>query len=106
LNLQTRATEKLGDTKNSSSFLKATTAPPLQTISESEKASYVAHINGHLGEDAFLKKSYHWIQLPMIYLTLQRMEYSYGKLFVVMNHADGRGSEGGLGLRWENERGN
>jgi len=56
LNLQAHATEKLGDTKNSSSFLKATTTTLLHTISESEKASYVTHINGHLGEDTFLKK--------------------------------------------------
>lgn len=42
--------------KISSSFLKATTTTLLHTISESEKASYVAHINGYLGEDPFLKK--------------------------------------------------
>lgn len=56
LNLQTRATEKLGGSKNSSSFLKATTTTLLHTISESEKASYVSHINSYLGEDKFLKK--------------------------------------------------
>ncbi|XP_038972766.1 fimbrin-5-like isoform X1 [Phoenix dactylifera] len=56
LNLQARAADKLGSTKNSSSFLKATTTTLLHTINESEKASYVAHINSYLGEDSFLKK--------------------------------------------------
>ncbi|KAJ4981916.1 hypothetical protein NE237_032753 [Protea cynaroides] len=55
LNLQARATAKLGGSKHSSSFLKATTTTLLHTISESEKASYVAHINSYLGEDPFLK---------------------------------------------------
>lgn len=56
LNLQGRANSKLGGTKNSSSFLKATTTTLLHTINESEKASYVAHINSYLGNDPFLKK--------------------------------------------------
>ncbi|EXB81084.1 hypothetical protein L484_014016 [Morus notabilis] len=56
LNLQGQATEKLGGPKNSSSFLKATTTTLLHTISESEKASYVAHINSYLGDDPFLKQ--------------------------------------------------
>ncbi|KAG1363845.1 hypothetical protein COCNU_11G006720 [Cocos nucifera] len=56
LNLQARAAGKLGNAKNSSSFLKATTTTLLHTINESEKASYVAHINSYLGEDPFLKK--------------------------------------------------
>ncbi|CBI28793.3 unnamed protein product, partial [Vitis vinifera] len=56
LNLQARATAKLGGTRHSSSFLKATTTTLLHTISESERASYVAHINNYLGEDPFLKK--------------------------------------------------
>lgn len=55
LNLQTRATAKSGDAKNSSAFLKATTTTLLHTVSESEKASYVAHINSYLGDDPFLK---------------------------------------------------
>lgn len=55
LNLQARATEKLGGSKTASSFLKATTTTLLHTISESEKSSYVAHINSYLGEDPFLK---------------------------------------------------
>ncbi|ONK69248.1 uncharacterized protein A4U43_C05F20870 [Asparagus officinalis] len=56
LNLQSRAAEKVGGKKNTTSFLKATTTTLLHTISQSEKASYVAHINNHLGEDRFLKK--------------------------------------------------
>lgn len=43
-------------TKNSSAFLKAATTTLLHTISESEKASYVAHINHYLGQDEFLKR--------------------------------------------------
>lgn len=42
--------------KNLSSFLKAATTMLLHTISESEKASYVAHINSYLGDDPFLKQ--------------------------------------------------
>lgn len=56
MNLQTRAAEKTGGTKNSSAFLKATVTTLLHTINESEKASYVSHINNYLGEDPFLKK--------------------------------------------------
>ncbi|XP_020083168.1 fimbrin-4-like isoform X1 [Ananas comosus] len=56
LKLQSRSGAKLGSTKNSSSFLKATTTTLLHTINESEKSSYVAHINSYLGEDPFLKK--------------------------------------------------
>ncbi|XP_028751926.1 fimbrin-1-like [Neltuma alba] len=56
LNLQSLATSKQGVTKNSSSFLKATTTTLLHTISESEKASYVAHINSYLGDDPFLSQ--------------------------------------------------
>lgn len=55
LDLQARAAAKLGGGENSSSFLKATTTTLLHTISESEKASYVAHINIYLGDDPFLK---------------------------------------------------
>lgn len=43
-------------TKNSSAFLKAATTTLLHTISESEKASYVEHINNYLAADEFLKK--------------------------------------------------
>ncbi|KAH9652116.1 fimbrin-1 [Citrus sinensis] len=56
INLQGRATTKPGSAKNSSSFLKASTTTLLHTISESEKASYVAHINSYLGDDPFLKQ--------------------------------------------------
>ncbi|XVE78366.1 hypothetical protein DITRI_Ditri13aG0139100 [Diplodiscus trichospermus] len=53
LNLQGHAIEKSGGSK--SSFLKATTTTFHHAINESEKASYVAHINGYLAEDKFLK---------------------------------------------------
>ncbi|KAL6524264.1 Fimbrin-2 [Orobanche gracilis] len=57
LKLQTLATERRGSgTKNSSAFLKSPTSSLLHTISESEKASYVAHINNYLVKDEFLKK--------------------------------------------------
>ncbi|KAL4185274.1 hypothetical protein AMTRI_Chr10g229900 [Amborella trichopoda] len=56
LNLQSCASSKVGGTKNSSAFLKASTTTLLHTISESEKSSYVAHINSYLGDDPFLKK--------------------------------------------------
>ncbi|XP_065010393.1 fimbrin-5-like [Musa acuminata AAA Group] len=56
LDLQEKAATKLGGAKNSSSFLKATTTTLLHTINESEKESYVVHINNYLGEDPFLKK--------------------------------------------------
>ncbi|KAI9083294.1 hypothetical protein K1719_034826 [Acacia pycnantha] len=56
LNLQARATEKSGSSKNSSSFLKATTTTVHHAINESEKASYVAHINSYLAEDKFMKQ--------------------------------------------------
>ncbi|XP_042500178.1 fimbrin-5-like [Macadamia integrifolia] len=55
LNLQARATAKLGGSKHSSAFLKATTTTLLHTISDPEKTCYVAHINSYLGEDPFLK---------------------------------------------------
>lgn len=56
LNLQGQANGKSGGPKNSSSFLKATTTTLLHTISESEKVSYVRHINSYLGDDPFLKQ--------------------------------------------------
>lgn len=57
MNLQAHASARTGSgAKNSSAFLKAATTTLLHTISESEKASYVAHINHYLGEDQFLKK--------------------------------------------------
>lgn len=57
MKLQTFASSRTGsNTKNSSAFLKVATTTSLHKISESEKASYVAHINNYLGEDEFLKK--------------------------------------------------
>ncbi|KAJ1427878.1 CH domain superfamily [Sesbania bispinosa] len=57
LKLQTFASSRTGSSlKNSSAFLKAATTTLLHTISESEKASYVAHINHYLAQDEFLKK--------------------------------------------------
>ncbi|KAH7576521.1 hypothetical protein JRO89_XS01G0098200 [Xanthoceras sorbifolium] len=57
LKLQAHANARSGsNAKNSSAFLKAATTTLLHTISESEKASYAAHINNYLAEDEFLKK--------------------------------------------------
>ncbi|KAH1263780.1 Fimbrin-1 [Glycine max] len=56
LNLQSQATTKQGGRRHSSSFLKETVTTLLHTISESEKACYVAHINSYLGDDPFLKQ--------------------------------------------------
>ncbi|WOK94133.1 hypothetical protein Cni_G02835 [Canna indica] len=55
LNLQDRAAAKLGEANKSPSFLKTATTTNLHTINESEKSSYVSHINSYLGEDPFLK---------------------------------------------------
>ncbi|CAM8992468.1 unnamed protein product [Rhodiola kirilowii] len=56
LNVQAQATAKLGSPKSSSSFLKASTTTFHHSVSESEKAAYVSHINNYLGEDTFLKE--------------------------------------------------
>ncbi|KAF2284841.1 hypothetical protein GH714_031063 [Hevea brasiliensis] len=58
LNVQARVPAKSGGRKlkSSSSFLKASTTTFHHNINESEKASYVSHINGYLGEDPFLSK--------------------------------------------------
>ncbi|KAE9614666.1 putative calponin domain-containing protein [Lupinus albus] len=56
LNLQGRAAAKDGGSKSSSSFLKAATTTVHHAINESEKASYVAHINGYLAEDKFISQ--------------------------------------------------
>ncbi|KAB5516242.1 hypothetical protein DKX38_026890 [Salix brachista] len=53
--LQGQATAKSGASKQSSSFLEATTMT-LFTISESEKASYGDQIDSFLGDDPFLKQ--------------------------------------------------
>ncbi|KAK4279182.1 hypothetical protein QN277_016929 [Acacia crassicarpa] len=55
LNLQTRAVSKTGGSKGSS-FLKATTTTFHHAINESERASYVSHINNYLKDDKFLKQ--------------------------------------------------
>ncbi|KAE8725466.1 Fimbrin-3 [Hibiscus syriacus] len=56
LNMQGQATGKLGGSKHSSSFLKASTTTLLHTISESEKGIYATHINIYLADDPFLKQ--------------------------------------------------
>lgn len=56
LDLLGKAAEKSGDHKNSSSFLKASTTTLLHTIYQSEKGSFVQHINRYLGDDPFLKQ--------------------------------------------------
>ncbi|KAK8711754.1 hypothetical protein V6N13_147021 [Hibiscus sabdariffa] len=57
LKLHAHASSRTGSpAKNSSAFLKAATTTLLHTISESEKASYVAHINNYLAQDGFLSK--------------------------------------------------
>ncbi|KVH93154.1 Calponin homology domain-containing protein [Cynara cardunculus var. scolymus] len=58
LNLQSRASAKLGTSKTfrtTSSFVKSSTTTLRHSISETEKASYVTHINNYLAEDKFLK---------------------------------------------------
>uniref|UniRef100_A0A0E0K1P8 Calponin-homology (CH) domain-containing protein n=1 Tax=Oryza punctata TaxID=4537 RepID=A0A0E0K1P8_ORYPU len=58
LNLQAKGSSKTGGKrklKGSVSFLKASTTTLLHVINESEKTSYVNHINNFLGEDSFLK---------------------------------------------------
>lgn len=55
LELQARASNKDGSVKTSSSFLKDSTTTLRHTIIESEQAFAVAHINGYLGDDPFLK---------------------------------------------------
>ncbi|KAE9606376.1 putative dystrophin [Lupinus albus] len=56
LNLQSQATEKQDGRRHSSSFLKESVTTLLHTISDSEQACYVAHINSYLGDDPFLKQ--------------------------------------------------
>ncbi|KAI3976127.1 hypothetical protein MKX01_006643 [Papaver californicum] len=60
LNLQARATARRnerGDPRigRSTTFLKSSSTTLLHTISETERASYVAHINNYLRDDKFLK---------------------------------------------------
>lgn len=55
MGLQAHVSSVMGSgAKNSSAFLKASTTTLLHTISESEKASYVSHINNYLAGDEFL----------------------------------------------------
>ncbi|XP_024005291.1 fimbrin-1 isoform X2 [Eutrema salsugineum] len=56
LSLQGKAAEISGGHKNASSFLKASTTTLLHTIHQSEKGSFVQHINRYLGDDPFLKQ--------------------------------------------------
>ncbi|KAI4340995.1 hypothetical protein MLD38_025777 [Melastoma candidum] len=56
LTVQGRAGVKSGGLGTAPSFLKASTTTFQHTINESEKTSYVAHINNFLAEDPFLKK--------------------------------------------------
>lgn len=57
MKLQAFANTRAGSSpKNSSAFLKVATTTLLHTISESEKASYVEHINNYLAQDEFLSK--------------------------------------------------
>ncbi|XP_010443166.1 PREDICTED: fimbrin-3-like [Camelina sativa] len=53
LNLRDKAADKSGGHKHSSTFLKAGTTT-LHTINQSEKGSFVHHINRYLGDDPFL----------------------------------------------------
>uniref|UniRef100_A0A7C9A3S1 Calponin-homology (CH) domain-containing protein n=1 Tax=Opuntia streptacantha TaxID=393608 RepID=A0A7C9A3S1_OPUST len=55
LNFQGKASGKGTGYKRTSSILRQSTTTHFHTISESEKASYVAHINNYLAEDPFLK---------------------------------------------------
>ncbi|KAG9145457.1 hypothetical protein Leryth_021450 [Lithospermum erythrorhizon] len=48
----------MGDSKVSSSFVKTGGTTGRHTISESEKSSYVAHINSYLKDDPFLRNPY------------------------------------------------
>ncbi|KAL9244314.1 hypothetical protein vseg_018101 [Gypsophila vaccaria] len=67
------ASEKGPGYKRASSILRQSTTTHFHTISESEKASYVAHINNHLREDSFLKK-----YLPLDPKTNQLFELAKG----------------------------
>ncbi|CAM8986918.1 unnamed protein product [Rhodiola kirilowii] len=56
MNIRAQATTKQGNLKHASEFLKATVTTLLHTVSKSEKALYVAHINSYLCNDPFLKQ--------------------------------------------------
>jgi len=53
--VQARGVEKSGGSKGASSFLKTSTTTVHHAINESEKASYVSHVNNYLRDDPFLK---------------------------------------------------
>jgi hypothetical protein len=55
LSVQARGVEKSGGSKGASSFLKTSTTTVHHAINESEKASYVSHVNNYLRDDPFLK---------------------------------------------------
>ncbi|CAH8381648.1 unnamed protein product [Eruca vesicaria subsp. sativa] len=56
LSVQARGVEKSGGSKAfSSSFLKTSTTTVHHAINESEKSSYVSHVNSYLRDDPFLK---------------------------------------------------
>lgn len=63
MQLRTKAGNKARDqgikrsSSSSAAFLTASTTTLLHTISESEKASYVGHINAYLAEDPFLNNA-------------------------------------------------
>ncbi|KAL8195584.1 hypothetical protein R6Q57_025987 [Mikania cordata] len=56
ITLESQAAAKSGDLKSPTSFLNATTTTLLHTIDESEKKSYVAHMNSYLRDDPFMKQ--------------------------------------------------
>ncbi|CAN1340127.1 FIM3 [Linum perenne] len=56
LTMQIQAHAKAGSSKGNSSFLKASVTTLLHTVSQSERALYVAHINSYLEDDKFLKQ--------------------------------------------------
>lgn len=56
LGFQGRASGKGTGYKRASSILRQSTTTHFHVISETEKESYVTHINNHLAEDPFLKK--------------------------------------------------
>lgn len=53
--LRDKAADKSGVLKHSASFLKANSIT-LHTINQSEKGSFVHHINRYLGDDPFLRQ--------------------------------------------------
>jgi len=54
--LKTRVAARGGGSKSSYSFVKTAKTTVHHAINESEKASYVAHINSYLAEDKFMNQ--------------------------------------------------